>query len=204
MSLTIHSPPEHAEPIVRWYRRAQVDYVEYYIRMYVAYNAWYREVTMSMNDREALALLKKRVIIWDDYANGKTMRSLRTYMERLVDVTQHQPLGSTAHWNGTVNSATDWRSLIEFWYQVRCLLVHGSAVDAKYVWLAYETLDVFMGEIVSRIHKTLKSYEAAFGTASTPTPDSSLASKVSEVQRKMYAKYITSPDIWHVDMKRVA
>jgi hypothetical protein len=198
MNQAIHSPPENIEPIVRWYKRAQVDYIEQYIRMYVAYNAWYREVVGTLNDREALAKLKKRVIIWDDYAQGKTMQNLRPYMEKLVDLTQHHPLGQTLYWEGVIDSTTDWRSLIEYWYQIRCLLVHGSMVETKYIWLAYETLDIFMGEIVSRIHDTIESYSTAQGLVHTNS-----VQKVADIREKMYAKYISSPDIWHVDMMRV-
>lgn len=202
---SFHTPPEHVEPIYRWYKHAQVDYVDHYIRLYIAYNAWYREVTTGSSDRQSLAQLKKRVIIWDDYANGRTMKPLKVYMERLVDLTGREPLGRTLHWSGSIDSTTDWRSLIEYWYQIRCLLVHGAQVKPVHVWLAFETLDVFMGEIIDRMHAILN--EAAEQVPPTAPDIQQLrahpsASKRS-VQHKIYEKYLTSPDIWQVDMQRV-
>ncbi len=198
MSPSFHAPPSHAEPIYRWYKRAQVDYVEHYIRLYIAYNAWYREVTGTLNDREALAQLKKRTIIWDDYKRGVSLKPLKIYMARLVDLTQAEPLGKTQHWSGVVQSPHDWRSLIEYWYQVRCLLVHGTPVNSKYVWLAYETLDAFMGEIVDRMYKALEVHTQTTSIGHT----SALKSvNLSQLQRKLQAQYLTSPNIWQVDMQ---
>ena len=117
MNEHIHAPPSHAEPIYRWYKRAQIDYTEYYIRLYIAYNTWYREVTASTNDRQALAMLKKRVIIWEDYRNDRAMRALKVYMERLVDLTQKEPLAKTLHWSGVIHDSYDWRSRLTVSYK---------------------------------------------------------------------------------------
>lgn len=197
MSEYIHTPPSHAEPIYRWYKRAQIDYTEYYIRLYIAYNAWYREVTASTNDRQALAILKKRVIIWEDYRNDRAMKALKVYMERLVDLTQKEPLGKTLHWSGVISDIHDWRSLIEYWYQVRCMLVHGSDINIRYVWLAYETLDAFMGEIVDRMQKALEAYSQLHSGIEA----NNTMSKSRAVREKLQAQYFTSPDIWQVDMR---
>jgi len=79
-------------------------------------------------------------------------------MKRLVDVTQKQPLkNETNHWNGEIQNVDDWQSLIEYWYQVRCKIVHGVGLDAVYTWLAYETLDIFMQEIIRRARDCIKS-----------------------------------------------
>jgi len=138
--------------IVSAYTKAQVDYVQCFIALYISYNTWYHEVTETTNDRRALTLLKKRYIIWDDYREGKVLRALRPYMEQLVECTTREPLHSQAKaWNGEVAHQNDWHSLIEYWYQVRCQLVHGSTMLAVYVWLAYHTLNVFMEEIVRRM-----------------------------------------------------
>jgi hypothetical protein len=205
MDKRLHNPPDDIKYIYNWYRKAQVDYTEHYIRMYIAYNAWYRQVTGKTNDREALSVLKKRFVIWDDYCNGKTMMNLRVYVERLHKVTKESPLTSHMYWNGVVESKDDWRGLIEFWYQVRCLLVHGSEVSPKYVWLAYETLELFMAEIVNRMQtcftdKDLKRLEEVT-TLAKAEPGSN--NRFKQLQRKLQAKYIDSPDIWQVDMQRV-
>ena len=206
MNEQAHTPPFEAKAVYSWYKKAQIDYVQQYINMYVSYNAWYQEVTGTTNDREAIGHLKKRFVIWDDYSNGKTMRAMRPYLERLTELTQREPLSSrTAYWSGSIDSTTDWRSLIEFWYQVRCRLVHGSEVNTRYVWLAYETLDVFMGEIVSRMQKCItqedigkiKELNSLAGESSNRTE------RFQRIQNQLYQKYIASPDIWQVDMHRV-
>lgn len=207
MNETSHSSPLEAKPIFTWYKKAQVDYVELYIRMYIAYNAWYREVTGTINDRQALASLKKRFIIWDDYANGRTMKPLLNYMERLSELTQREPFSSKSlYWSGSIESVTDWRSLIEFWYQVRCRLVHGSEVKPRYVWLAYETLDIFMGEIIDRMQQcfTDEDLKEMKELNSLAIIDDTRSDRFRQLQNKLYQKYVASPNIWQVDMKRVS
>ena len=200
-----HNPPNDVRHIYKWYRKAQVDYAEHYIRMYIAYNAWYRQVTGKTNDREAISSLKKRFIIWDDYCQGKTMTNLHVYVERLHKITKETPLPGHNYWGGTLQGSDDWKGLIEFWYQVRCSLVHGSEVSPKYVWLAYETLELFMAEIVDRMQtcftdKDLKRLEEVTTLARS---DTSRDNRFKHLQRKLQAKYIDSPDIWQVAMQRV-
>lgn len=202
----IHTSPLEAKPVFAWYKKAQIDYVEHYIKMYITYNAWYQEVTGTNNDRQALDSLKKRFVIWDDYVKGRTMKSLQVYMERLSELTQREPFSSkTLYWSGSIESTTDWRSLIEFWYQVRCKLVHGSDVKPRYVWLAYETLDIFMGEIVDRMQKcfTPDDLNTMKELNMLAIVEGSRSERFRKLQNKLYQKYVASPDIWHVDMKRV-
>ena len=201
-----HAAPSEAKPVFAWYKKAQVDYIEKYIQMYIAYNAWYREVTGTTNDRQALNSLKKRFVIWDDYIDGKTMKTLQVYMERVAELTQREPFSSkTLYWTGSIESPNDWRSLIEFWYQVRCKLVHGAEVKPRYVWLAYETLDIFMGEIVSRMQQcfTAKDAEKMHELNAMAQHSGTKNERFRHLQDKLYQKYVASPNIWHVDMKRV-
>ena len=201
----LHRPPTALKQVLRWYKKAQVDYATHYVHMYIAYNTWYREVTATDNNRQAINALKKRFIIWDEYEEGKVMQSLRPYLEKLVDLTQKEPLRtSLLGWSGEINSVNDWHSLIEFWYQVRCILVHGGKLPSRYVWLAYETLDIFMAEIMDRVSVLLAQYD--------PSELQRLSKKVqqnkgrverfSHLQNKLYQKYVASPDIWNVDMRR--
>ena len=205
MDKKIHNPPNDVRHIYRWYKKAQVDYTELYIQMYIAYNAWYRQVTGSTNDREAISILKKRFIIWDDYTKGKTMCSLRVYTNRLVKLTSESPLASSTVWNGTIQSSDDWRGLIEFWYRVRCMLVHGSEVSPRHVWLAYETLELFMAEIVDRMQAcfTDKDFQRLQELSTLAKDETGNGTRFTQLQRKLQAKYIDSPDIWQVDMQRV-
>jgi hypothetical protein len=206
MNNAMHNPPDDIKHIYRWYKKAQIDYIEHYIRLYIAYNAWYRQVTGSANDREAISILKKRFIIWDDYCKGRTMTNLKIYLERLSVLTTETPFSQTSIWNGIVNGSEDWRGLIEFWYQVRCRLVHGSDVSPRLVWLAYETLELFMGEIVERMQAcfTDKDFQRLEELSTLVHSEKDTNSRFRRLQRKLQAKYIESPDIWQVDMQRVS
>lgn len=198
--------PTEVKAVYEWYKKAQIDYIQQFISMYVAYNAWYREVTGTTNDRQAISVLKKRFVIWDDYCKGRTMHTLRPYLERLAELTQREPfMSSTVLWSGSLEGAQDWRSLIEFWYQVRCKLVHGSEVNPKYTWLAYETLDAFMGEIVTRMQKCITTADARKIRELNSVADKQAGriERFEQLQNRLYQKYITSPDIWQVDMCRV-
>ena len=164
--------PPRAQIIEKWYESSRIEYVLYFLKLYIAYNAWYQEVTHTSNDRQALTLLKKRFVIWEHYSQGKTMKLLKSYMNMLADLTQKEPLiHHGSYWDGEITNNTDWRSLIEYWYQVRCLIVHGAEVPEKYVWLAYETLTIFMNEIIDRM------------------------------KRRMYQKGGNEVEVWNVDMQ---
>lgn len=206
MNDTVHNPPDGFQKVLTWYKKAQIDYSLQFIALYTAYNAWYREVTSTSNDRVALGMLKKRFVIWDDYRSGKTLRQLVPYMERLRELTQREPLPcSVKYWNGEVEDIYDWRALIEYWYQVRCLVVHGAAIRPKYVWLAYETLDIFMNEIVERTHACLKlpAFTEVQDIASRTKKLGRRSERFTELQSRLYQKYSALPDIWQVDMQRV-
>lgn len=183
-----------SESIIRLYEAARIRYSEVYIRMYSAYNAWYREITGSMNDREAIAKLKRRGGIWEDYLNGTALHGLRPLMLKLADMTQHRPLGATAYWAGSLCNKTDWPSLIEYWYQVRCIVVHGGYIDDHYIQFAYETLYVFMQEITSRAQDVFADYAL--------TDNGQPSSKSPQFLRNIGLHLATSADMWHVDMKR--
>lgn len=188
-----------------WYKAAQIDYTKQYIALYISYNAWYRQVSGTLNDRQAISSLKKRYIIWDDYMNGKAMRVMRPYMERLSELTQREPLMSeTVYWTGSVDSPNDWRSLIEYWYQVRCRVMHGAYVSPKFVWLAYETLDAFMSEVVERMEKclTIAGSRTTYGLGSLADGNSHRSERFRRIQSNLYTKYVASPDVWQVDMRR--
>ena len=203
---TLHSPLQGASQLFQWYQRSQIDYGAQYLQLYISYNAWYREVTNSANDREALALLKKRFVIWDDYIQGRTLQQLKPYVKRLAELSHQKPLVATRlYWNGEFKDENDWRSLIEFWYQMRCLIVHGSEFQVKHAWLAYETLNVFMGEIIDRMRACFNDTDLKIMHTLSSVADESTSRSVrfKKLQHKLYQKYIASPDVWQVDMQRV-
>lgn len=203
----LHSSADAAEHVYTQYQKAHIDYEELFLKVYIAYNSWYREVTATVNDREAIGVLKKRFVIWDDYRQGKTLTSLKPYMERLAEYTQSTPFPSVKlYWNGEVGDRWDWTSLIEFWYQTRCHIVHGVVVRQKYTWLAYETLYIFMGEIIERMQSCISKEDinTLHQLSSLDHKTMSRDERFSKLQRKLYNKYVASPDIWHVDMQRVS
>lgn len=131
-----------------WFRRASINYADYYIRLYIAFNAWYQSVSHTTNDRQALEYIKGQTGIWKQYIDGVAMQSLRPHMVLLVDLTQREPAFQKPHfWNGSVEGLHDWPSLVEYWYQVRCHTVHGSEVRQDYLQLAYHTLHIFLEEV---------------------------------------------------------
>jgi hypothetical protein len=199
-----HAPPNEARHIYRWYRNAQINYVEHYVRLFICYNAWYRQVTNSTNDREALAQLKKRFVIWNDYANGHTLQQMKPYVKRVVEYSRTYPLPANAYWSGIVEDAYDWKGLIEYWYHIRCLLVHGEEVALKHVWLAYETLDAFMSEIITRMKTcfTDADNERLEEVMNLATTEYAQTDKFKLLQQKLHEKYIKSPNIWQVNMQR--
>lgn len=133
-----------------WYRRAQIDYVHYYMSLYASFNAWYGTGS-KVNDRQAINMLRNGNALWDEYCRGAAMRVLIPYMQQLVECTQREPLSyASPHWRGMVQNIKDWPSLLEYWYRVRCLVMHGAEIRAQYVYLAYQTLNIFMNEVIQR------------------------------------------------------
>lgn len=68
-------------------------------------------------------------------------------MTQLTELTQRQPLRPAKHWSGEIEHKQDNIGLIEFWYRIRCCVVHGEVVNRHYVYLAYKTLHLFLSYI---------------------------------------------------------
>lgn len=131
----------------RLYVKSRIDYAQHYATLYASFNGWYLHVTRRRHDRLAINDLKKYCLLFDRYERSEALRTLRPLMVKISEFTQREPFpDSSSYWNGEVNGVLDWRSLLEYWYRVRCRIVHGTEVRAEYVHLAYETLSVFMEE----------------------------------------------------------
>ena len=201
----LHYPADEAAYVYRWFRKANIDYASHYMWLYISYSAWYQRAVGTTNDRAALGSLKKRTIMWEEFLEGKVMQDLRPYLEKLAEYTQREPVAVTStYWDGTLQSWQDWRSLIEFWYHVRCLIVHGSVVKHGYVWIAYETLYIFMTEITDRMEKcfTVEDEKRLNEVSALKAAENPKSARFTKLQEKLYAKYVTSPDIWQVDSNR--
>lgn len=197
--------------IVRWYERACIDYSDLYVKEYIAYNAWFRKVTNCDKDHEAIKKVTKRFVIWDDYVHGRTMPSLRPIVEQIAKATHSMPVvGAGGYWSGVVRDAFDWRGLIYFWYQVRCELFHGLTLpgylqhDVR-IRLAYESLHMFMTEIVKRMRYcfTDADFERLTEVRGLLESNSGSDAELKAIEAGLYQKFIHSPDIWNVDMERV-
>lgn len=128
-----------------WFKRATIRYDDYYVRLYVSFNAWYQHIAHSTNDRVAINYLKTRPEIWQRYYAGRQFSSLTPYLIQLTELTQREPIETKkAYWDGSVHSSLDWSSLLEFWYHIRCVTVHGDEAGQEYLFLAYHTLYLFL------------------------------------------------------------
>ena len=137
--------------ITTWYEKAQIDYVHHYMALYASFNAWYSSLNKGMKDRQAINSLRVGMPLWDEYCRGELMRPMVPYMQQLVECTQREPLSyASPHWRGVVQHRHDWVSLLEYWYRVRCLVMHGAQIRGVYVYLAYQTLNIYMGEVIKR------------------------------------------------------
>lgn len=135
------------------YIRAQIPYGQHYAALYGAFNSWYRHVTSTQQDTEALArLLSTHRYSLDTLLPHTTHSLLRPYMYKLYVLTNHQPL-PIARWDGRLGSVNDYEGLVWFWYAVRCRVVHGeasleSALFEHYVKHAYESLQICLSALV--------------------------------------------------------
>jgi len=197
--------------IARWFDRARIDYSDLYVKLYIAYNAWFRQVTQCDVDHDAIKLVTKRFVIWDDYVHGRTLSTLSPVVDRIASFTARNhilPMG--ASWNGIVRDAYDWRGLIYFWYQTRCDLFHGMTLpgyashDLR-IKLAYQSLSIFMAEITKRMRYcfTDADFERLTEVRELLSSDSGAESELKEIEAGLYRKFIHAPDIWNVDMERV-
>ena len=195
--------------VYAWFDRSAIEYRDLYMRLYVSYNAWYRKITGKNNDPEAIAVLKTRFIIWDEYLQDQTMQDLRQVMTRIVSLTHTSPIQTETHTKKEmVADSSDWKGLIDFWYQVRCRLFHGVNDADHYsveVQLAYESLYIFMKEMTFRMR-------ASFAVADTTrleelrvlTMHSGVKQdKYNKEKMVLQKKFMQSPELWNVDMIRV-
>lgn len=128
----------------RYFNCSKIDYFSLYMNLYAAYNAWHRSELGPVSNRDALRVLKQNFNIWHQYYQGDAMTEMKGLFEAVVDFT-------AGGWPVVVKDAEDWRSMVDFWYKIRCELVHGELdildpCAKEGVRLAYCTLYVFMEE----------------------------------------------------------
>ncbi len=196
--------------IISYYRRSRVDYFTLYAQLYIAYNAWYRKVTHASNDREALRLLGDRFVIWKDYLERRAMYALDMYIDRIVDLTEKQSILQQEFWQGSVKNRDDWRGLINFWYRVRCELIHGSLSPSasnhiEYVRLAYISLSIFMDEVIRRMNITVGDKEIRrIDELRILARHQVLDERQKAEQDRLMWRFIHAPPRWREDMTRMS
>jgi hypothetical protein len=197
--------------ITKWFERSQIDYSDLYMKTYIAYNAWFRKVTNCTIDHEAIKEVVKRFVIWDDYLHGRTLITLGSIVEQIAILTAKRPTRPTGTvWDGRVKDRYDWRNLIYFWYQTRCDLFHGLTEPGRsyhdlQIKLAYESLNVFMSEIIRRMRFCFTDTDFAQLTEVRRLlgADNGTLAELKEIEVSLHQKFIHSPDLWNVDMERV-
>lgn len=142
------------------YRRSAIPYRAYFLQLFASFNGWCTAVTGSQVDTVALRSIMKKPEVWRYLFEENIDSSLLTVTRKLYILTRVRPLAlhrmNTAVWQGMLKDPYDWEGLIWLWYTVRCHLSHGSlglAVPSGelIVRYAYESLYIFMTEIVRRI-----------------------------------------------------
>lgn len=193
--------------MLQWYERSRPRAEEQYMQLYIAYNIWYRRVTQSSFDREAIARLKRRYGIWHSYMNGEVMQTLRPVMMDIATLTQDYALAPNKNWSGVIEDDEDWPNLIEFWYTIRCSLFHGSTAMPTDVWqravtLAYQSLSIFMQEIIGRISTSItqEEYQQLELLDALITGHASPPEVAVEAYGRLREKFLRSTDIWKVDL----
>lgn len=142
--------------VVHAFQSSQVQYDDKFLLLFSSYNSWYRSVTGESIDARALRAVKLRDALWGEYLRGECLERLRPLMRRITLLTRIRPLRSGSLVDGVLTGPDDWEGLIEFWYTIRCDIVHGNATVLEahypvYAKLAYETLQIFMTEVVMRL-----------------------------------------------------
>jgi len=164
--------------LVTLYKESQINYVQRYLVLFSAYNLWFRATTGKTVDALAIQSLKQREDIWVASELGETLPQLRSVMIKLYVLTNHRPLNDEGRsWRGYLEDQYDWRGLIDFWYAVRCDLIHANSIQQRsyyplLVKLAYDSLHIFMTEIIRRIRLCVTDADIAHTDVDQLSPES--------------------------------
>lgn len=155
---------QHAQQqlVIETFHSSFIDYAGAYLHLYASYNAWYRFATGHSLDTLALAAMKQRYEIWKDFLDGECLERLRSPMRRLYVLSQHRPLLTSSGVHVQLEDDSDWVHLIDVWYAIRCDIVHATPSRTEvyfeqFVRLAYESLQIYMTEVVARLQRQSQS-----------------------------------------------
>jgi hypothetical protein len=194
----------------KWFDRAQIDFSDLFMKTYIAYNVWFRKVTGCSEDHEAIKRVMQRFVIWDDYLHGRTLLDLMPVVEKISTFTWQRPIQPMNHaWDGIVKDRFDWKGLIYFWYQTRCDLFHGLTLPGRMahdtqIRLAYESLNIFMNEIMRRMRYCFSDtdFKQLTEVRALLESENGAVESLKAIEARLHQKFIHSPDLWNVDMER--
>jgi len=178
--------------LVTLYQESQINYVQRYLVLFSAYNLWFRVTTGQTVDALAIRSLKRREDIWVAGEIGETLPQLRSLMIKLYVLTNHRPVYDDGRsWKGYLQDQYDWKGLIDFWYAVRCDLIHASSIRQRsyyplLVKLAYDSLHIFMTEIVRRVRLCVNESDIAH-------------TDIDQLSPETIRRYLISPQKNNVD-----
>lgn len=186
--------------IFSWYEKSRIDYEKLYIHTYIAFNAWYVQMSPMVTNRHAINTLQKRFLIWEDLlagAEGNTLAMNISHIKKLLTKYYYDSALNTFR----NTNVLDWQGLIDYWYQLRCQLVHGSRLSPLLVRLGYETLSIYMAEIIRRLRLHYDSGdERRLNELQALAEAGKLSLSDIGEQAALHMKYIRSPSLWQVDM----
>lgn len=151
--------------IVRYFTLSRITYAPLYMQLYVAFNAWYRQETKAVSDRQALSMIKSRRDVWLHPRVRRIAPLLEPYIDRIIELTDKHPIYGPG-WSGSLENYDDWSGLVEYWYRVRCELFHGMLHEdirhhRQYVQLAYITLSLYLQTVVDELQQPVKPTKRA-------------------------------------------
>ena len=188
--------------ILAAFNASRIDYAGAYLHLYASYNAWYRSVTGESLDAVAIGKMKQRYEMWAEYLSGDCLQLLRSPMRRMYVLSQHRPLIAASGRDVMLEDDCDWRHLIDIWYVVRCDIVHGATSTKhsyydQFIRLAYESLSVYMTEVVYRIRIQMRATQLdspAARRAFVTLPESHLVDQIPRQQFETSYISLRSPE----------
>lgn len=146
---------EYRTLLLRLFNESRVDYAGQYVKLFSAYNMWFSAISGETVDAAGIQALKRRPALWREVFQEECLPGLVSVMTKIMILTQHRPLIQKSGWKGYLEHPHDWAGLMDFWYAIRCDVVHGSRYLGLSHYpvlmkLAYESLFLYMNEIVLR------------------------------------------------------
>lgn len=162
---------EQTERIKEWYSQSLYDQFNPFIKLWIAFNGWYKSKYPNKNDREAINLCKNDSDLFIFYQRSFTHKQFCDYLNKLGFELDKKPLENLTKprgkklrlsrledENGEVsfldNDSEAFKNYLDIVYRVRCNLFHcekspTSDRDKLLVECSYKTLSIIMKHIIN-------------------------------------------------------